>query len=127
MKRTRKPLHARSRRPYNLKPEESSPWMVGFMNGFQSLTRHMRVYLRRGDIHMTEHRLNGAQICTACEQVSRKGMSQCMGRYPLLKSCGHGISLQQLPETLTRKFSAGAIHEHVGAHPSLDQGFSTFP
>jgi hypothetical protein len=42
----------------------------------QVAATHMGVDLGRREIRMTEHRLHGAQVGTALEQISRKRVSQ---------------------------------------------------
>ena len=50
----------------------------------KSSPAHMGVDLGRGEVRMTQHRLDRPQICASLEEIRRKGVAQHMGRDPVL-------------------------------------------
>ena len=84
-----------------MKIARSSPWVKLRMYFFELLPCDVGVYLSSCDIHMSQHHLDGSQICAAFEQVARKGMSQAMGRHLFIQLAQSGIFAQQLPKALT--------------------------
>ena len=46
------------------------------MDVFKAVLVDVSVNLGRGDVGMTEHKLDGAQICSVCKQVGGEGMAQ---------------------------------------------------
>ena len=48
------------------------------MQLLQALPRHMRVYLRGGNICMAQQHLHHAQICAVIEQMCGEGVAQHM-------------------------------------------------
>ena len=53
--------------------------METFVNLLQSFPDDMGVDLRRRNLRMPEHHLNGAQVRTSFEKVRCKGMPEHMG------------------------------------------------
>jgi len=53
--------------------------MMLFVQGFQSLTRHMSVDLGRRDIGMTQQELNDTQVGAVIDQMGSKRMAQGVG------------------------------------------------
>ena len=68
------------------------------VNILELLADQMRINLRRGDVRMAEHFLNGVDIGTIFQQMCREGMTQCV-RCDRLFDAGLGlIVLDELPE-----------------------------
>lgn len=61
----------------------------------------VRIDLRRGDVRMTEHFLNGMDIRTVFQQMCRELMAQRMRRDRLFDAGFCLIVLDELPEALT--------------------------
>ena len=83
-----------------MKIARSSPGVKTRMHYFELLPCDVGVYLSGCDIHMSQHHLDGSQICAAFEQVGRKGMSQAMGRHLFIQLRQSGVFAQQLPKPL---------------------------
>src|SRR5213080_4803551 len=66
----------------------------------QALRGEVRVDLRRGDVGVAEHLLDGAQVAAACEQVRRERVAQRV-RAHLVREAGRArVSLNDLVEAL---------------------------
>ena len=78
-------------------------------NFSDSLLYHMRVDLGGGNVRMTQHLLNRAQIGSPLQKVGRKSVPQCMGRDRRRNMSFQDILFQDFPETLPghRHFSPG--------------------
>ena len=68
----------------------------------------MGVDLRRRNIGVAEHRLQGAQIGAAFEQMGGEGMAQRVGCHALFDAGSQGVIANQFPESLAREWLAGA-------------------
>src|SRR5689334_4355919 len=72
----------------------------------------MRVDLRRRQIRMTEHRLDGAQVCSALQQMGREGVPQHVRAEGRPESGGQAVPAQDLPEAAPREaVTAARVHE----------------
>ncbi len=79
------------------------------MDFFKARAIDMRINLRRGNIGMAEHRLNGAQIRTAFEQMGGERMAQGVRCDPFLDSCRQSIAPDHFPKALPAERLAGTI------------------
>ena len=68
---------------------------------FQLFLYKLRVNLSGADVGMTEHFLNGAEVCAVFKKMRRKGMAKSMGSNWLFYTGLDLIGLDQLPEALT--------------------------
>ena len=68
-----------------------------------ALLEDVRVDLRRGQIGVTEHHLNGAQIGAALEQMRRERVPQHVRAQGLRQTRLPRVALQNLPEPDTRQ------------------------
>lgn len=69
--------------------------------GLQLLLDHMSVYLGGGDVCVSQHLLNGAQVSAIFQQMYREAVPQRMGRHVLADLRFRLIVLDDLPEPLT--------------------------
>ena len=63
-------------------------------------THYMRVDLSRSDIGVAEHGLNAAQICSALDEVSSKGVPEDVRAQVAGDTRRFSTSFEQLPEPL---------------------------
>ena len=87
---------------------------------------YMGVDLRRRNIGVAEHRLQGAQIGAAFEQMGSEGMAQRMGCHALFDAGSEGVIVNQFPESLARERLAGASDKQKRAGPPLLQQRANF-
>src|SRR5256885_1826578 len=64
-------------------PKSLASWMILLVHLPKVLAVHMRVDLRRRNVGMPEHFLDGAQIGAAFEQMRRERMAKRMRRHHL--------------------------------------------
>ena len=88
----------------------------------QPLPGDMGVDLSRRDVGMAEHDLDGSQVRTMFEEVTRKGMSQRVGIDLFPDARCQAEALDDLPETLSREGLSARIEEQVGCAPLLQEG-----
>lgn len=87
----------------------------------QILPVNVGVNLRRRNVRVTKHLLDGAQIRPALEQVGGKGMSQRMRRHNLGDSGYLDVFPKNLPRPHARKrVAAGIEKKHSLPFPALD-------
>lgn len=65
------------------------------------LADEVRIDLRRGDVRVTEHFLNGVDIRAVFQQMRRERMAQRMRRDRLFDAGLRLVVLDELPEALT--------------------------
>ena len=87
--------------------------MVLLINFFQAFLHHVRINLRRRNIGMAEHKLNGAQIRAALQKVSRETVTQHVGLQFQSQPGFSSILRKFFPETDAAHASAKAIQENV--------------
>lgn len=88
--------------PSDVNAGPAGEWMMGLHRVPQPLVQDVRVYLRGGDVGVTEHLLNAAQIGPVREQVGGEGVSQHVWRHALGADPGClGQFLQHLAEAAT--------------------------
>src|SRR5438552_12375832 len=81
----------------------------------------MRVDLRRRDVRVAEHRLHGAQVGAALEQMGGEAVAQRVRVDALLDACRARVSAEQLPESLPGHVAAARGDEEVGGVASPEQ------
>src|SRR5258705_5292611 len=86
----------------------SRPRMKTVVDRSHPLLKHVRVDLRRREIGVAEHHLDGPEIGAAVEQVGRKGMAQHVRAERPGHLCAPAIRLQDLPEPDARQAEAAA-------------------
>ena len=70
------------------------------MNTLEPFASHVRIYLRSGNIRVSEQHLYHSQIGTMVEQMSSKCMAKRMGGHGPADACGGSMSFDQMPEGL---------------------------
>src|SRR5258706_5595908 len=76
----------------------------------QALVQDMSVYLRGGDVGMTEQRLHDAEVGAAGEKVCSEGVAQHMRRQLFgIEAGARGDDLEIAGESLAREMAAGAV------------------
>src|SRR5574341_270768 len=83
------------------------PRMKAPVRVLESGAGDMSVDLRRRNVGMPEHRLHGAQVGAAFEQMGREGVAQRMRADFLINPRGQGIAANQFPKALARQRLAG--------------------
>jgi hypothetical protein len=68
-----------------------------FINLFQALLDHVRVNLSRGNIRVTQHELDRAEVRTPFEKVRGKTVAQLVRRETSAQTQAHSIIVQDLP------------------------------
>lgn len=48
------------------------PWVILLMDGFEMLFRDVGIDLGSGDVNVSQHFLNGTQVCAVFQKVSSK-------------------------------------------------------
>src|SRR6188474_1818087 len=83
------------------------------MHVLEPRTRHVRVDLGRRQVAVTEKHLHDAQIGTVVQQVRREGMPQRVRREVLADARLARVTLDDVPERLSRHAVAAARREQV--------------
>src|SRR5207244_11518117 len=73
-------------------------WMEAIIDRAQARFQHVCVDLRRRQISMAEHHLNGAQIGAMFEQMRREGVAQHVGAEPPREPRLPAVAFQDFPE-----------------------------
>lgn len=89
----------------------------------QMLVHQLCVDLCGRNIRVSHHLLNGPQVCPVLQQVSRKGVPQCMGGNLGFDPRLFLIVLDELPKAL----SAHALTVHIYKQRRLTFGNQTGP
>jgi len=85
--------------------------------------RDVRVALRRSEIRVPEHLLDGTEVGAALEQVRREGVSEQMGVDPRrLEPCLVGELSQDEECAGTRQWAATCVQEQLGPVASVEMG-----
>ncbi len=74
--------------------------MVLVMDSFQPFTGNMGIYLRRGDVAVSEHHLYRPQVRSSLDQVRGKGMTKTMGAYFFSYTGRQAVFLDFAPDIL---------------------------
>ena len=85
--------------------------MEAIVNRPQPRFEHVRVDLRRRQIGMTEHQLNGAEIGAALEQMRRERMPQYVRAERRGETGPAAVLLEDLPETDAAERTAARVDE----------------
>src|SRR5215471_9327291 len=72
----------------------------------QPRLQNVRINLRRRQIRVPEHHLDGAQIGAALEQVRGEGVPQDVRTESARDACLHAVRLEDLPEADPRQAAA---------------------
>ncbi len=80
----------------------SPTWMIQSVHFLQILPIHMRIDLRRGDVHMAEHFLYGSEVGAAFEEVGGEGVAEGMGTDFFIDTGEFHIHFQDLPQEINR-------------------------
>ena len=72
----------------------------------------MGVYLGRPDAFVSQHRLNGTQVCPTLQQRRSETMAQGVGRDGLLDTCFFSLSLDHDEYHRAGEVMTTAIEEH---------------
>ena len=94
------------------------------MDLLQPLPSHMRIDLRRGDIRVTKHHLNGTKVCPSFQEMTCEGVTEKMGADPFPNARIPAVPLQNFPEPLTAYPLPGTANEQETALPPLVQPLS---
>ena len=97
--------------PFSWDEEILCLWMIFVVDRLQILLDQLRIDLRGGNVAVSKHLLNGAQISTIFKQMSRKAVPERMRRNILLDVCFFLIVLDNFPESLAAHTFAGYIDE----------------
>src|SRR5687768_14067908 len=98
----------------------SAPRMILPVDAPQVLAIHMGVDLRGGDVGVTEHLLNGAQVGAPFEQMGGEGVPERMWRDVLLDPGLVHVLAQDLPGAhATQRLAAGVQQQHPLPLPLL--------
>ena len=100
--------------PFSWDEEILCLWMIFVVDRLQILLDQLRIDLRGGNVAVSKHLLNGAQISTIFKQMSRKAVPERMRRNILLDVCFFLIVLDNFPESLAAHTFAGYIDEKNG-------------
>src|SRR5437588_7062585 len=87
----------------------------------------MRVDLRRRDVRVAEHRLHGAQVGAALEQMGGEAVAQRVRIDALLDACRARVSAEQLTESLPGHVAAAGGGEEGGGVESPAQLLARAP
>src|SRR4029077_7436177 len=96
-------------------------WMKSPVYLLESCAIDVGVNLRRGNIRMAQHRLYGAKIGAALEQMGGKRMTQGVRRDPFLDTGCQRITADQFPESLARQRASRAIDKYKSAGFAFEQ------
>lgn len=86
--------------PFSWDEEILCLWMIFVVDRLQILLDQLRIDLRGGNVAVSKHLLNGAQISTIFKQMRRKAVPERMRRNILLDVCFFLIVLDNFPESL---------------------------
>ena len=95
------------------------------VDGFKTACVHMRIDLGGGNVGMTEHHLNRAQICAPGEQVGGKGVAHGVRADFFADAPLDGQFPDDLPEAVTGHGLAPVADKEVRAGPVFQQGRSS--
>src|SRR5205809_214631 len=95
--------------------------MVLFVDLFQTLAGHVSVNLRRRNIRMSQHHLQGAKVGPVLQQMGGKGMPDTMRRELSPNARLLSVSADDLPERLTGHARTSSGDEQVTAGLFLQQ------
>src|SRR5579871_1603681 len=95
--------------------------MKRVIHGSQPGFEHVCINLGRRDIRMAEHRLNGAQIRAALEQMRRERMPQHVRTEMRTNAGGRAVRFQQFPESESRQSPSASRVEEEKRHGALDE------
>ena len=96
-------------------------WMGAEVGVLEAFGRQVRVDLRRGEIGVTEHLLQRAQVTPSREQMRREGVTQRVRAHALREPRGACVTLDDLVETLTRETRATVVDEQARLHFHADK------
>src|SRR6185369_12903978 len=107
----------------------SGPWMKAVVDRAHPLLQHMRVDLRRRQIGVAKHHLNGSQIGTTFEQMGGERMLECVRAECRPHVRTPAIRFQNLPEADAREsWSATArVYEQPRTAASAEEGGTCIP
>src|SRR3954465_8880246 len=100
---------------------ESGPRVETIVGGPQPRLEHVRVDLRRGQIGVTEHQLNRAQIGAALEEVRRERVPQDVRADRRRQSGGARVPFENLPEADAAQRPAARVEEQARRGAPLEQ------
>src|SRR6187399_1584500 len=72
--------------------------VVAVVDGPQASLEHVRVNLRRGQVGVPQHHLDGAQVGAAIEEVGGEGMADDVRAERVPHADRRAVPFQQLPE-----------------------------
>ena len=81
----------------------------------------MGVDLRRADVGVAEHLLEGAQVAPAGEEVRGERVAQRVRAHPVLQAGRAGMPADDLVQALTGQPVTAEVHEHPGLGPDSDE------
>ena len=99
----------------------SFPRMMLAVHFFKARAVDMRINLRRRNIGVAEHRLNGSQIRATFEQMGGERMAQGVRRHALIDPRRQRIATDKLPEALPAERLARTIGKNERAGVALEE------
>jgi len=93
-------------------------------NFAQPATRHVRIHLRGGNIGVTQHDLDAAQVRAALHQMRGKTVPDDVRGQPAEDSRAASVLADQSPERLPGHGRPACRDEQVTARPALQQFWS---
>src|SRR5690606_6779343 len=100
----------------------SGPRVMARMQLPQPFSRHMSVYLRGGNIGVSQQKLHHAQVGAVIQKMRCKGMAQHMRREWGVYGSLERIAAHQLPKGLTRHGGTSCSDEQGVAAVDAEQG-----
>jgi hypothetical protein len=92
----------------------------GVVDVLEALGRQVGVHLRRGDVGVPEHLLQGAQVAAAREQVGGERVAQRVRAHPPVEARGAGVALDDLVEALAGQARPAVVDEEVALLAQAD-------
>src|SRR4051794_39444947 len=108
----------KARTPATLAP---SAWVRVEIHVFEPLGREVRVDLRRGDVRVAEHLLQGAQVAPSGQQVGGEGVAEGVRAHLVLEPGRARVALDDLVEALARQAAAAVVDEQARFQPVADE------
>src|SRR5690349_10834911 len=90
---------------------DSCAWMKTVVDRTQTRFEDVRVDLRRREVGVAEHQLNGAQVGAALEQMRRERMPQHVRAQRARELRLAAVALQDLPESDAAHGAAARVHK----------------
>ncbi len=96
-------------------------WKEVRMDTFQALALHMGIDLRRRDLRVPQHDLEGSKICPALQEMGRERVADHMRGQLCCNAGFFRPPAEQLPEPLSRQRRPPPCHKHVRRRSAPEQ------